>query len=62
MTEQEKYEAFHLMKEMGGGFATRLADAWFYADSGNKEKIETAFADMLRRYAAMTERHRPQAD
>jgi hypothetical protein len=30
-----------------GGFATKLQAAWYEADSVNKERIETAFADLL---------------
>jgi hypothetical protein len=58
MTEQDLYDAFHLMEALGGGFASRLAKAWFYADSGNRTRIEAAFPEMIGRYAAMAEQRK----
>jgi hypothetical protein len=52
-TSKEVYDAFHLMHEMGGGFARRLADAWFYADSENKWRIETAFPELVDKYVRL---------
>lgn len=59
MTDEKKFQAFHLMADMGGGFASRLADAWFYADSTNREKIEAAFEGLIKRYATMAENYAP---
>jgi hypothetical protein len=50
MTEQEIYEAFYLMERMGGGFAHKIASAWFWADQGNRARIEKAFADMIKKF------------
>jgi hypothetical protein len=52
-TYKEVYDAFHLMHEMGGTFAHHLANAWFYADSENKGRIETAFSDLVDKYARL---------
>jgi hypothetical protein len=49
-TEAEKFRAFKLMERQGGSFASHLAEAWFYADSTNKKKIETTWQDMIYKY------------
>ena len=36
---------FYLPKE--GGFASRLADAYIYADPTNKQKIQNTFYDLF---------------
>jgi hypothetical protein len=38
------------MMQYGGGFASALATAWFRADSGNRARIEKAFADLFAKY------------
>lgn len=58
LSEQELYDAFHLMKEMGGGFASRLADAWFYADSRNRSLIETTWYALVVKYSNMAEQRK----
>lgn len=43
------------MRHYGGGFASRLADAWMRADSMNSARLAEAFTDLLERYRAMAE-------
>ena len=38
------------MLHYGGSFAKAIADAWVMADSGNRAKLEEAFADLFARY------------
>lgn len=38
------------MKKYGGGFASRLADAWMHADGTNQAKLEGAFGYILDGY------------
>lgn len=38
------------MQRMGGGFASKLAAAYFVADSDNRRRILTAFDDLFRSY------------
>jgi len=46
----ELHEAAHSMQRTGGGFASRLADAYFYADSTNKAIMLDAFSDLFERF------------
>lgn len=52
MSDDDIHRAMTLMStgEMGG-FARRLAEAWFVADSGNRAKIENTWADLIERAA-----------
>jgi hypothetical protein len=38
------------MQRTGGGFASRLADAYFYADSTNKAIMLDAFSDLFEKF------------
>lgn len=41
---------FHFMSAGNlGGFAAKLAEAWFVADSKNRMKIELAFPELIQR-------------
>ena len=41
---------FHFMSAGNlGGFAAKLAEAWFVADSKNRMKIELAFPELIER-------------
>jgi hypothetical protein len=46
-TSEQLHAAAHAMKRTGGGFASRLADAYLYADLNNQERILTAFMDLF---------------
>ena len=46
----ELHEAAHSMQRTGGGFASRLADAYFYADSTNKAIMLDAFSDLFEKF------------
>lgn len=37
----------HAMKDYGGSFASKLADAWFKADLENSKKLKESFFDLL---------------
>lgn len=43
----------HAMRNLAngffGGFASKLAEAWFVADSGNRKKIEDSWPDLIKR-------------
>lgn len=49
-TRSEIQQAFRLMEQQGGGFASLLARAWFVADSDNQGKIEKNWEDLIRKY------------
>ncbi len=49
-TSEQLFAAAHEMKRTGGGFASRLAEAYMYADLNNQERILTAFMDLFERY------------
>lgn len=51
MTDSELYKAAHMMDAMGGGFAAAIAEAFFRADSDNKQRIVSAFPELFERYA-----------
>lgn len=46
----DNHNTFERMRQEGGSFASKLAEAWFYADPNNKRKIEEAFADLIGPY------------
>ena len=49
-------EAAHRMRNgAGGSFAAYLADAYFAADSRNKDRLLTAFRDIFDRFATQEE-------
>lgn len=49
-------EAAHRMRKgAGGSFAAALADAYFAADSQNKDRLLTAFRDIFDRFATPEE-------
>lgn len=43
-------KALEAMKRYGGGFASRLAEAWMHADMQNSAKLREAFGDLLDNY------------
>lgn len=49
-TSEQLHAAAHEMRRIGGSFASHLADAYFHADSNNKERILTAFMDLFEGY------------
>ena len=38
------------MEKYGGGFCQKLAQAWYMADTRNKQRIEQAFPDYMDEY------------
>ena len=50
MNQDQQHAAAIHMKKVGGGFASRLAEAYLYADSGNQYRIYKAFSDLFERH------------
>lgn len=44
------FDVVYCMAERGGGFAQKLAAAWFHADEVNRKKIEVAFDGLFSAY------------
>jgi hypothetical protein len=55
-TSEQLFAAAHAMKRTGGGFASRLAEAYMYADLNNQERILTAFMDLFEKFIPLDER------
>jgi hypothetical protein len=47
MLSKEQIEETVTFLYIEGSFATKLQEAWYAADSDNKRRIETAFADLF---------------
>lgn len=50
MNEQERYETLQNMHNNGGHFASYLATAWMWADSGNNASLAAAFPDLIEKF------------
>lgn len=50
VTEDEQIYTARAMENYGGGFASRIAEAFFVADLGNRAKLMSAFEELFRRY------------
>ena len=50
MTKDNYLAAARQMEVYGGSFASRIAQAYFYADSTNQRKLLEAFGDLFERY------------
>lgn len=50
MTEQERFDTLTNMRLDGGGFASRLAAAWMWADSCNNARLAAAFPDLIEKF------------
>lgn len=51
LTMQQRYNTIASMERYGGGFCRALAQAWYIADPGNKQRIELAFSHILEDFA-----------
>lgn len=49
----DENEVIDMMELRGGGFISKLARAWRFADLNNRSKLRVAFSDEYRRYAEM---------
>lgn len=50
MDNADLHPIFHFMSAGHlGGFAAKIAEAWFVADSKNRMKIELAFPELIQR-------------
>jgi hypothetical protein len=54
VTEADMLAAAEEMKRTGGGFAEAIANAWFRADSSNKERLAEAFGELFGRYIKLS--------
>lgn len=54
LNDQQKYLVLAAMCAYGGGFVSRLAEAWVHADVTNTARLEQAFPDMVERYGPGT--------
>lgn len=52
----DHFPAATAMREHGGGFASHLAEAWFFADPDNRARIEAAFPELFEKYAKVAEK------
>lgn len=50
MNQDQQHAAAIHMKKVGGGFASRLAEAYLYADSWNQRRIYEAFEDLFEKH------------
>ena len=44
------------MEQTGGGFASRIAEAFFYADNANAQKLVEAFGGLFENYMSQDEK------
>lgn len=51
LTHDDKIGTIELMIVIGGGFASKIGEAYRRADNSNRRILENAFADMLNQYA-----------
>lgn len=51
LTDAQLYAAAHTMEYTGGSFAAAIAQAFFHADKGNRERLLCAFGDLFERFA-----------
>ena len=49
-THDQLHDAAHEMYRIGGGFASRIAEAYFLADLSNRRKLLDAFGDLFERF------------
>ena len=49
-TNDQLHKAAQRMQERGGHFASRIAEAYFYADLSNRRKLLDAFGDLFERF------------
>lgn len=54
LTEAERRKTLHAMVRFGGGFSSRLAEAWQRADAINAARLGCAFDDYVRSYGPGT--------
>jgi hypothetical protein len=50
MNQDQQHAAAIHMRKVGGGFASRLAEAYLYADGGNQYRIYEAFGHLFKRH------------
>jgi hypothetical protein len=54
LTPTQMHRTVAAMEKYGGGFCCKLAQAWYVADSRNKLKIQSTFAEYLAEYGPGT--------
>jgi hypothetical protein len=53
LTYEQGHKAARLMEQVGGGFASAIAQAFYRADSHNASIMLEAYGDMFHRYYDM---------
>lgn len=48
LTPTQLHRTWVAIERNGGGFCERLARAWFAGDARNRERLNTAFPELLR--------------
>lgn len=56
MDFSEKHQVVGAAESYGGSFMSRIAKAWFVADSGNREKLEIAFGQDFSKFQDFVKR------
>lgn len=54
MSDTTDHKVFTTMRNMGGNFSTKLAEAWFAGDFENRERIKTTWVEYYKRYLKLT--------
>ena len=49
-SDDDFLHAAHMMEQMGGSFASCIADAYYAADRQNRERLKAAFPDLFTRH------------
>ena len=55
MTWNDRIRTIAAMREVGGSFVKRLAEAWQCADADNSAKIEATWPEYLAKYRGIAE-------
>lgn len=50
LSNTQRHRTVASMERHGGGFCRALAQAWYIGDSGNKRRLEDAFAHILEEF------------
>jgi len=58
-TNDQLHHAAHEMHRKGGSFASRIAEAYFYADLHNRRKLLDAFGDLFERFIGKEDTEAP---
>lgn len=54
MSTPTDHKVYTTMRNMGGNFCTKLAEAWFAGDPENRALIKSTWPDYYKRYLKLT--------